>query len=117
MYSTTKTTTATTLSRLQNNVTLTTEISKDLCPIWRIGIAAQIRFQFGGEDFQCGRFAGTVLTDQTEHFTRTRNGQTMQFERILGVTMCGLLLQVAWNVDDGDGIEWAFLYSIETRPF
>jgi hypothetical protein len=33
----------------------------------------------------------------------------MKFEGIFGIPMGGMLVEVAGNIDDGDGFEWTFL--------
>ena len=37
----------------------------------------------------------------------------MQLERVGTVSVSGLFLKVAWQVDDGQGPEWTFLMRVE----
>lgn len=61
------------------------------------------------KNLESGGFADTVGTNQTKHLTRTRNGQTMQLERIGRITMRHFRFQVGRQVDNVDGAKRTFL--------
>lgn len=78
---------------------------------------AQVGLLFPSQNLQGSRLADTVLANQTQHFSRTWDGQPMQLERVLGVAMSCVLLQVRWDVDNGNCIKGTFLLSIKTVSF
>ena len=54
-------------------------------------ITAKVRFEFSSKDFEGGAFSNTVGPYKTKDLTWSRGGETMELERIGGVSMgdCG----------------------------
>lgn len=87
----------------------TTEMLDDVLPVRRILEAAQVRFELAAENFQSGTLSDTVGSNKTEHLVRTRHGQAVELEAVGAITVGDLALEVGGQVDDGDGVEGAFL--------
>jgi hypothetical protein len=50
-------------------------------------ITAKVRLKLSSENFEGGTFSNTVSPYKTEDLTRPRGGETMELERIGGVSM------------------------------
>jgi hypothetical protein len=70
-------------------------------------VLSEVRLELAGEDLEGGRLSDTVRADETEDLTGSRRRQTMKLERVGGVTVGDLGLEVGRQVDDGDGLERA----------
>jgi hypothetical protein len=86
-----------------------TEILQNLLPIGRIIVPAQVGLQLATENLQSCTLSDTIRADQSQNLARTGHGQSMQLEAVGRVSMRDLSLEVRRQVDDVDGIEWAFL--------
>lgn len=69
-------------------------------------VAAQVRLQLAGKDFERGTLSNTVRTYESEDLTGTGSGKTMELEGVGGVTMSDLRLKVGGQVDDSDSFKW-----------
>lgn len=72
-------------------------------------MAAQVGLELSAENLQRGTFTNTVGSDKTKHLTRSWHRQTVELEAVGAITMGDLALEVGGQVDDGDGVEGAFL--------
>jgi hypothetical protein len=88
-----------------------TEILENLFPIWWIVKSTEIRLQFARKNLQCRALADTVCAYQTKHLSRTWHRETMQLETVGRISMGNHGLEVRGQVDDRDGVEWAFLWA------
>ena len=83
------------------------EIFQYLSPFWRVIVSTEIGFELAGKDFDRGGLADTVRTDETEDLAGPWCRETMEFERICGVTMGDVGAQVGRKIEDLDGFKWA----------
>lgn len=74
---------------------------------WTDVVSSQVRLELSGEDLERRRLSDTVRSYETEHLTRPRGGQTMELERVGGVSVGDLGLEVGGKVDDSDGLKRA----------
>ena len=80
-------------------------------------ITAEVRFQFTSKDLESCTLADTVRPDEPEDLARSRRRQTVELERVGGVAVGDLRVEIRGQVDDGDGFErasgstvsWGFL--------
>ena len=70
-------------------------------------VSTEVGLHLSSEDLESCRLSDTVGSYETENLTWTRSRQTMKFERVGGVPMGDLRLEVGGKVDDGDGFEGA----------
>ena len=68
-------------------------------------VATKVRLQLSRKYLEGGTLSDTVGTDESEHLTRARSGQTVKLEGVCGVTMCYLRVEVGWQVNDSDSFE------------
>ena len=68
-------------------------------------VATKVRLQLSSKNLQSGALSNTVGTDESEHLTRARSGQTVKLEGVCGVTMCYLRVEVGWQVNDSDSFK------------
>lgn len=87
----------------------TTEILDNILPVRGVVVTAQVGLQFSRENLQGRTLPNTVGSDQTQHLSRSRHRKAMQLEAIRAITVGDLALEVRGKVDDGDGVEGAFL--------
>lgn len=87
----------------------TTEVLDDFLPVRRIVMAAEIGLELSAENLQCSTLANTVGSNQSENLSRSGHRETMQLEAVGAIAMGDLAFQIGRQVDDGNGIEWAFL--------
>ena len=71
--------------------------------------SAQIGLEFPCQDLECSGLPNAIGAYQPQNLSRTRDRQAVQLEGVGRVTVCGVLLEVARQVDDGDGSKWALL--------
>lgn len=72
-------------------------------------MAAQVGLELSAENLQGSTLADTVGSHETENLARAGHGQTVQLEAVRAIAVGHLALEVCWQVDDGDGVEGAFL--------
>ena len=101
-----------------------TKVLEDFLPVWRIlevgncasvceypamrfayVVSSKIRFELSGQNLQRRALSDTVSSHKTKHLTRSWGRESMQFERIGGITMGDLRLQVCRQVDDRNSFE------------
>lgn len=81
----------------------------DILPVRRVVVAAQVGLELATENLQSGTLSDTVRSNQTQHLSRPRHGQTVKLEGVRAISMGDLTLEVGGQVDDGDGVEGALL--------
>lgn len=69
----------------------------------------KIGLQFSSKNFQGGGFTDTVGSHETQNTPGARLRETMQLERVGGVTMGGVLFKIGGQIDDVDGLEGTLL--------
>lgn len=87
----------------------TTEVLDDIFPVGGVIVATQVRLELSGENLQGGTLANTVGSDKTEDLVGARHRQAMKLEAVGAIAVGDLALEVGGQVDDGDGVEGAFL--------
>ena len=68
-------------------------------------VTTKVGLQLPSKNLESCTLSDTVGTDESEHLTRARSGQTVKLEGVCGVTMCYLRVEVGWQVNDSDGFE------------
>ena len=72
-------------------------------------VSSQVWFLFPSKDFECSGLANTISSYQSQDLSRARGGQPVELKRVGTVAVGGVLLQIARQVDNGDGLKWTFL--------
>ena len=75
-------------------------------------VAAKVGLQLSSKNLEGGTLSDTVGTDKAEHLARARGGETVKLERVRGVTMCDLRIEVGRQVDDSNGFEGASIQKL-----
>lgn len=81
----------------------------NVLPVRWVVVAAQIGLQLAAENLEGGALADSVCSNQTEHLTRARHRQAMELEAVGAIAVRHLVLEVGWQVDDGDGVKGTLL--------
>ena len=81
------------------------EMLQNLGPFGRIVVSSQVGLELSCQDLQCRRLSDTVGSYQTQDLTRSRSGKTMQLERVGGITMGDLRVQVGRQVENLDSVK------------
>lgn len=68
-------------------------------------VPTQVRLELSSKDLEGGTLTDTVGPDKTKDLTGSRRRQSMQLERVGGVSVGDLALEVGGQVDDSDGFE------------
>ena len=76
--------------------------------------APKVGFLFASKDLEGSGLADAIGAHKAKHLPRARRGQAVQFEGIGTVAVSCVLLQVTGQVDDIDGLKWAFLHTHHT---
>ena len=75
-------------------------------------VSTEIWFLFPGQDLECCGLPDPIGAHEAQHLPRARRRQTVQLEGVGTVAVSGVFLQVARQIDDGDGFEWTFLWKL-----
>ena len=70
-------------------------------------VAAEIGLELSGQDLERRALPDAVRPDEAEDLAGPRGGQAVELERVGGVAVRDLGLEVRREVDDGDGLERA----------
>ena len=68
-------------------------------------VSPQIRLELSRENLQRRTLSDTVRSNQSEHLSRSWRRQSMEFERVGGITMRHLSVEVGGEVDDVDSFK------------
>jgi len=72
-------------------------------------VLPKVRLLFAGQDLESSGLADAVGAHQSQHHPWTRSGEAMELERVGTVTVGSVFCKVAGQVDNVDGLKWAFL--------
>jgi hypothetical protein len=86
------------------------EVLENFLPVGGIVIASKVRLELSGQDLESGTLSDTVGSYQAEHLAWTRSWQSMELERVGGVTVSDLRVQVCRQVDNRNGLERASVW-------
>jgi hypothetical protein len=94
------------LGNIQNN--FIENVLKNPIPYLK---ATQIGLGLASKDFKSGGLANSICSNQTQDFSSSGDGQSMQFELISSVAMGSILFQVLGQVDDLQGIHGTLFHA------
>lgn len=83
----------------------------NILPVWWVVETAQVWLQLSGENFERSGLSDTVGSNEAKDLARSWHRQTVKLERVGGVSVGDLRLEVGWQVDNVDGAEWALLWA------
>lgn len=90
------------------------EILDNVLPVGRVVISAQIWLQLAAQNLERSTLSNTVGAYQTQNLAGARRRQSVKLEAVGRVPMGNLRLEVGWQIDNGDGSEWALLWANTT---
>ena len=76
-------------------------------PIRRIVITTEVRLELSSKNLQSGTLSDTVRANESKYLTGTGSWETMEFERVRGVSMSDLGVQVGRQINDSNSFERA----------
>ena len=88
-----------------------TKVNQNLLPIgWRI-VLAEVGLHLAGENFERGALANSIGSDETKDLTGAGHGKTVELEGVGTVPVGSILLEVLWEVDNGNRLKGTFLHA------
>jgi hypothetical protein len=87
----------------------TAEVLDNILPVGRVVEATQIGLQLAAKNLESRALADAVGADETEDVSGAGHRQAVELEAIGRVAVGDLAFEVGGQVDDGNGVEWAFL--------
>lgn len=84
------------------------EVFQNLLPVRWVVISPKVWLQLATQNLQCRTLANTVGPYESQHLTRPRHRQPVEFETVRGVPMGDLSLEIGRQIDNVDGVERAF---------
>ena len=89
---------------------------QNLLPVWGVVVSTKIGLELATKNLQSSTLPNTVCSNQTQDLTRTGHRQPMQLEAVGRVSVGDLGFEVGGQIDDIDGVKWAFLRT-DTTPY